>query len=482
MNSLRSNFLYNIFLTIGSQLMALIVFPYVSRVLGPSNFGAVNFIDATADNFIILATMGMTTLGVREIVINRNNPIALSATFSSLFLLNTISTGVALALMMCAYLFLPNLSCYPEMMLVACAKVIFSFLQINWLFAGLEQFKFISLRTLAIKVLYVIGVFVFVRNTDDYNIYFILLVGMTAANAIANLYYSRRFVRLKFSEAHWRPYVAPFFFLGLYMICTCIYNTLNMMILGVLSTTDQVGYFSFSAKLFAIITGIYYAFTSAAMPRMCSLLVDEKTKEFSSYITRTSRTVTQLAIPIIIFGIIFASQITYVVSGPQYDAAVPSMRILFPMLYFLGMEKILIEQILMPLKRDRLLLRNAMIAAGVAIACDILFVDSLGATGCAIAWLSAEFTIFTLSITSTSKYLTFADLAKEAKTTVLYYLPLIPVLILVTYLRINPGWIFAIGAVVFTVYFICLQYYFVRNSDILNFLHLTHEKKISSQE
>lgn len=45
--------------------MALIVFPYVSRVLGPSNFGAVNFIDATADNFIILATMGMTTLGVR---------------------------------------------------------------------------------------------------------------------------------------------------------------------------------------------------------------------------------------------------------------------------------------------------------------------------------------------------------------------------------------------------------------------------------
>ena len=158
------------------------------------------------------------------------------------------------------------------------------------------------------------------------------------------------------------------------------------------------------------------------------------------------------------------------------------MRILFPMLYFLGMEKILIEQILMPLKRDRLLLRNAMIAAGVAIACDILFVDSLGATGCAIAWLSAEFTIFTLSITSTSKYLTFADLAKEAKTTVLYYLPLIPVLILVTYLRINPGWIFAIGAVVFTVYFICLQYYFVRNSDILNFLHLTHEKKISSQE
>lgn len=127
MNSLRSNFLYNIFLTVGSQLMALIVFPYVSRVLGPSNFGAVNFIDATADNFIILATMGMTTLGVREIVINRNNPIALSATFSSLLLLNAISTGVALALMMCAYLFLPNLSCYPEMMLVACAKVIFSF-------------------------------------------------------------------------------------------------------------------------------------------------------------------------------------------------------------------------------------------------------------------------------------------------------------------------------------------------------------------
>lgn len=480
MNSLRSNFLYNILMTVGSQLMAVIVFPYVSRVLGPSNFGIVNFADSTADNFIIIATMGMTTLGVREIVINRNNPAALSATFSNLFILNALSTISALILFGFAYMFLPNMSDYPQMMVLACVKIIFSFLQVNWLFSGLEEFKYISLRTLGVKVLYVIGVFIFVRQANDYNIYFMLLVGMIVANAVINLFYSRNFVSFHFRKFNFKPLFTPFLLLGVYYICMSIYSTMNMMALGMFSTTEQVGYFSFSAKLFAIITSIYYAFTSAAMPRMCSLLVDDKASEFSSYITRTSRTVTQLAIPIIIFGVIFASQMTYVISGPEYLAAVPSVRILFPMLYFYGMEKILIEQILMPLERDRLLLRNALIAAGVAIACDVLFIKSLGATGSAIAWLGAEFTIFILSIAHTSRYLSLTQLFDEAKKNILYYLPLMPILIFITYLHINPAWIFAIGAGVFTLYFIALQYYFLKNTDILNFLHLKRKTNLTA--
>ena len=479
MNSLRSNFLYNILMTVGSQLMAVIVFPYVSRVLGPSNFGIVNFADSTADNFIIIATMGMTTLGVREIVINRNNPIALSATFSNLFILNTLSTIAALILFGFAYLFLPNMSDYPQMMLLTCVKIIFSFLQVNWLFSGLEEFKYISLRTLGVKVLYVIGVFIFVRQANNYNIYFMLLVGMIVANATINLIYSRKFVSFHIRGISCRSLITPFLMLGVYYICMSIYSTMNMMALGMFSTTEQVGYFSFSAKLFAIITSIYYAFTSAAMPRMCSLLVDDKASEFSSYITRTSRTVTQLVIPIIIFGIIFAPQITYIISGPEYLAAVPSVRILFPMLYFYGIEKILIEQVLMPLGRDRLLIRNAMIAAGVAIACDVLFIGNLGATGSAIAWLGAEFTIFALSITHTSKYLSLAQLFQEAKKITMYYLPLIPVLILLTNINTNPVWIFAIGAILFSLYFIFLQYFFVHNVDILNFLHLKKDTNIT---
>lgn len=480
MNSLRSNFLYNILMTVGSQLMALIVFPYVSRILGPSSFGIVNFADSTADNFIIISALGMGTLGVREIVAHRNNPLALRQTFSSLFVLNAASTLCALILFGFSYLFLPKLSNYPHMMLLACVKIIFSFLQINWLFSGLEEFKYISLRTLAIKIIYVVCVYIFVRNTTDYYVYFMLLVGMIVANAIANLFYSRKFTSLNFSDINIRPLLSPFFMLGLYYVCICIYSTMNMMALGMFSTTEQVGYFSVSSKLFALITSLYYAFTTAAMPRMCSMLVEDKLSEFSSQIHRTAKTVTQLSIPIIIFGLIYAPQITYIISGPDYSPAIPSMRILFPMLYFLGLEKLFIEQILVPLKYDKILLRNAFIAAIVAIVSDIVLIPHFGATGSAIAWFLAECTIFSTSLYCINKHLTIKELYTDARNTVLSYAPSIPLLMLVSVIPLNPFLTFGIGVLVLALYFVFIQMQFVHNEDILKFLHLKSRKALSN--
>lgn len=43
---------------------------------------------------------------------------------------------------------------------------------INWFFQGLENFKYIAARTIFVKILFVISVFLFVKTETDVKLYY----------------------------------------------------------------------------------------------------------------------------------------------------------------------------------------------------------------------------------------------------------------------------------------------------------------------
>ena len=64
---IKQNFIYNSILTLSQYIIAIIVFPYVSRVLGVNNIGIVGFIDNTINYFSLFALMGINLVGVRRL-------------------------------------------------------------------------------------------------------------------------------------------------------------------------------------------------------------------------------------------------------------------------------------------------------------------------------------------------------------------------------------------------------------------------------
>jgi O-antigen/teichoic acid export membrane protein len=84
-------------------------YPYVSRVLGLSNIGIVNFVDGLINYFILFAMMGIGTVGIREVAINKGDQTKLSKAFSGVLSLNIISTLVATAILLIAMYTLPTL-------------------------------------------------------------------------------------------------------------------------------------------------------------------------------------------------------------------------------------------------------------------------------------------------------------------------------------------------------------------------------------
>lgn len=393
MTSLKKNVLYSSVLTVSSYIFPILTFPYVTRILGVNSIGICNFVDSIVQYFIYFSMMGITTIGIREIARTKGNPLELSRVYSSLLFLNLVTTVIAIFLLLSLTLFVPYLQVYKYLFYIGAAKVLANTLLVEWLFKGLEDFKYITARTIAVRSLYVLSIFIFIRNADDYFLYFFLTSLMVVVNALINLQYSRKFVRISFKNIAFTPYLKSFVILGVYNLLTSMYTTFNVAYLGFISNTIQVGYYTTATKLYAIIMSFFTAFTGVMMPRMSVLLSEGKYDEFKKLTSKSVEALFAFAIPLIVISECCAPQIIQIIAGDGYEGAILPMRIVMPLMLIIGYEQILVLQILSPMNKDSAILRNSILGAIVAIVFNIVLVPLFASKGTAVVWIMSELAV-----------------------------------------------------------------------------------------
>lgn len=406
--SLKKNFAYKGLLTVATPIMGMITFPYISRVLGVENVGLVNFVDNTISYFLLFASMGITNLGVRAIAAAKHSQDELNKTFSNIFGLNIIFTAAVLAIYCTLIAVVPKFNSYSELFYIGGAKILFTSLLIEWFFSGIENFKFITLRSLAVRLLYVISIFLFIRDAEDYRLYFILTTSVTVVNAIINQSYSRKYVKIVPSELMSRRFLKENLDLGIYAIMTSMYLSFNVMYLGLVSDNTEVGYYTSAFKLYHLILSVFSAFTSVMLPRMSSLAAIGDKERFNYLINKSVDFVALVSIPLIVCCSIMAPEIIYLLCGQGYEGAILPMRIIMPAILFVGIAQILALQILMPLKKDKILLYTSIAGAVLSVMINICAVSRLESIGSAIVMLSSEIIV-------TSIYLAYSARRHIAK-------------------------------------------------------------------
>lgn len=397
MPTLKKNFFYSFFLTTSSYLMSLVVFPYVSRTLGPTDLGLASFAVGTVGCFTLLATMGINTLGIREIARCRESKEELNNTYSSLFTLSLIFSFLAVIGFTITSLLIPSLKSHPSLILLGAVCIVAQISLIEWLYKGLENFRSITIRGIIIKILYVIAIFLFVKSPDDSIMYFALIVATYCINSIANITYARHFVKFSLKNIQLRKWLNSYFSLGSHTVLAAIYTTFNLMFLGIVTNETQVGYYTVSVKVFCIILGTISAFTYVLMPRMSALLADNKHDEFISHIKHAIDSMIVITIPAAIAGIIFSPQIVSIISGNDYTQAIIPMRILMPLVFLIGYEQIMLLQIMTPLNKDKYILYNCITIAIISIILNFCLVGKHGAIGSALVWLICEICLIIIS-------------------------------------------------------------------------------------
>ncbi len=457
MPSIKRNFFYSAFLTTANYIFPLLTFPYVTRVLGVADFGLCGFIDSIINYFILFSSMGIAVVGIRETASAKNDRQRLSQTFTDLLAINAIFTIVSVLLLSGATILIPELHANADLMFLGAFKVVFSFLLIEWFYKGIEDFRYITIRSLFVKCLYVAAVFIFVRRPGDYAVYYLLSVMTIVANALVNIFHSRRFISLSFAGLRIKRFVKPLLTYGIYSLLTSFYTTFNVAFLGFVSSDVQVGFYTTATRLYAVFIGIVTAFTGVMMPRMSALLNEGKREEFKVFYSRSVGILSSVTIPAVFFAIIMAPRIVSLLAGEGYEGAVVPMRIVMPLLFVIGYEQIMIVQGLMPLKRDRTVLRNSIIGAAAGVSANFLLTPRYAAVGSAVVWLICEILIMVLSQVEVKRVLSEGFPLRSVMKNLGAYLPLAGLLWCSGRLPLSDFPMLCVAGIIALIYFLAVQ-------------------------
>lgn len=456
-NNLKTNFIYNILLTLSTYVAQLVVYPYVSRVLGVDNIGVIGFVNKSIDVFLIFSTLGVSTVGVREIAYSKNDKHKLNDVFSSLVSYIILSTLVVSAIYMICILFITKFNVYSNLFIIGLAKLLFSTFLIEWFYQGIEDFKFITIRSLSIKLLYIASVFLFVKDASDTNKYFTLTTLVIVLNGIINWITSRQYVNFHLSFHSTKDYHKPMLTFGMYQMLNAAFSTCNYMFLGFICTSTEVGYYYTAENFYFILLACISAFTRVMLPRMSSLLSENKKDEFKHLIKSSVSIVLSICFPIAIFGVVYASQIIQLFAGAGYEGAIVPMQIMMTLVLINGINQVLIVQIATPLKMDKEILIGTFVATIFALSINHYMIKIWGAIGCSVVLVVSVIlaNLYPICMLIKKQYIN-ADLVKEFIHQAILSIPYFVIASIPLFLGCNNLYLIVLSGVLFVLYFICL--------------------------
>ncbi|MBQ5605825.1 MAG: oligosaccharide flippase family protein [Prevotella sp.] len=473
---IKRNVAYSSILTVGSHVCALLTYPYVSRTLGVSSVGIYDFVDSIINYLILFSMLGISACGIREIAANKTNKKKLSQVFTSILSFHLFTTVIAIAILAIAMFTIEELFQYRKLLCIGICKLLFNALLIEWFFTGMENFAYIAKRNLTIRVLYVICIFLFIKEKEDYVLYYILTTSTVVINALVDIIYSRKFVKFSIKEFTLKPYYKTIVSIGTYMIVTSLYTSLNIAWLGVVCGTIQVGYYSTSTRLYTIIIAFFTAFTNVMFPRMSSLLSQGSTKEFWDKISLSVKVLFSFAFPTLCVSAVVGPTLLHFLVGDGFEGSYLPFQIISVLILIIGFEQILVLQILMPMKHDNIILRNSFAGAALAIILNLTIVESMGAVGTALVWLSSEICVFLLSLWYLKNHYNYEFPGKDILRYLLGYLPLAGILYACkTLLPLNDMLILLLAGIITLIYTYYIQLYLLRCPVIIQTINRLHE-------
>jgi len=270
----KSNVLYNVMLAISQVLFPLITFPYLVRVLGPTEVGLLNFAESIARYFMLLAALGIPVYGIREIAKHQNDIEKRSQVFFEIFIINAISTLILSIVFFITILLVPKLNAEQPLFLWSILFFSLQLFYFEWFFSGMNQFKFIAARSFIIRFLFIFFVFFLIRSKEDYLKYMQMQVLLSAVIAIINFKYLFSLLKINkhtLLNLNLKQHLKPLYILFLTIFSISVYFSLDTILLGFMADNESVGYYSSALKLVKLIIAVLGAISVAMFPSMINL-------------------------------------------------------------------------------------------------------------------------------------------------------------------------------------------------------------------
>ncbi|MDO4617676.1 MAG: flippase [Lachnospiraceae bacterium] len=402
MKSLKKNYLYNIIYQMLLLMIPLITTPYVSRILGAEGVGSYSYTCTIAKYFVLAAMLGVQNYGNRSIAAVRENRASLERVFSEIFCLQCICASLA-SLLYFFFVFHMLSETYRLTGLIQGLYVLSALPDISWFYFGLEEFRLTVTRNIFIKLISLVGIFLFVRTSEDLWIYTLLIASGTLCSNICLWFFIKGYVRLRLPQFRdILKHLKPELLLFVPVIAVSMYKMMDKVMLEALSGVIQVGYYDSAEKIINIPMGLITALGTVMLPRMSHLAAAGDEKKSRTYLS-ASLLFTSFLASGLCFGIVgTASELVPLFFGREYLDCIPLLIGLAPSVCFISWANVLRTQYLIPRHQDRSYTRSVLLGALINMVLNVLLIPGYQGKGAVIATLCAEAAVCICQTVSTS--------------------------------------------------------------------------------
>lgn len=413
MKSLRVNTVLNIIKTASSIIFPFITFPYVSRVLMPEYIGKVNFGSSYVSYFSLIATLGITTYAVRECSKCKEDRELLSKEASEIYSINIFTTVIAYILLFLSLLIFRNLDNYRSLIVIQSTAILFTTLGADWINTTMEDYVYITVRSVVFEALALILTLLFVKDTSDYMLYAAITVLSSSGANIMNIFYRKKFCNMKLTkDIDWKRHLKPILCLFVMLLSQTIFNSSDITMLGLIKGDYEVGLYSTAVKIINIINQLIASILWVVLPRLSVYFVESDYSKINALLRKILGLIIVLGLPCVVGTIAISKNIIYLVGGESYLAATSTLKILAVGLFFsLFGGGFIGNIILLPSGQENYYMKVCCINAIFNIVANIFLIPLLGSNGAALSTAASSLLILLLLVPKFDKNIKFTNLS-----------------------------------------------------------------------
>ena len=268
---LIENFIALFSLQAVGYIFPLITFPYLTLHLGVEGFGKYVLVQTIFIYLDLIVSYGFRITATDLISKSNKNSEEVSKIFCAVMGAKVILILLVTLFLFISMLFVPFLNNNSTLIICGLPYLIGNFLFPVWLFQGLQRMKYITYIHIVSKVLFTCLIFVFVKDANDieyaigsYSFGF-LIAGIISV-IIAFKKFSLKIHFPGFSSIKHQFVNGYYIFLSQFSVG--MYSSVNILILGGLTSELSVGIYAIANKVYTIVTALGTPFSRALFPFM----------------------------------------------------------------------------------------------------------------------------------------------------------------------------------------------------------------------
>lgn len=402
-NSIKVNSVIYMIRNIMNIIFPLITFKYAAVIIKADGVGAVNYASAIVSYFGLIAQLGINTFAISEGSKLRNDDNKFEKFVNSMFTLNIISTVVSYVCLFIAICVTSKLREYRLLIMIYSLTIIATTISMEWLFIVLERFTYITVRSIIFQLISLGLLFVFVTKKTDIVCYAFLSVFASSGSSILNFIYVNKIVHLQIAGLkNIKQYIKPVLTIWISNVASLIYINADTIIIGWIKGDYEVGCYSAATKIVKAICVPITTICTVSAPALAENIIKDK-----DYVNELVGDIVNflffLIFPCMIGVFLLAKEGILFMSGKDFLLGVTAEKILALDIFLSPINGFMVNQILVPAKKENVSM-IAMVGAAIGnIILDILLIPMLGINGAAIATIAAEGIVLILCIQCVKK-------------------------------------------------------------------------------